>query len=65
MASFEYNHPLISHKIAILRMKRKQIQSYLERSFEWDSFSYGMYEAAKDLKLKSISVKTPIQKQNN
>ena len=60
MAGFEYKHPLISHKISILRNINTDTKLFRESLNEIASLM--VYEATKDLKLKTITVETPIQK---
>ena len=60
MAVFEYKHPLISHKISILRNINTDTKLFRESLNEIASLM--VYEATKDLKLKTITVETPIQK---
>ncbi|CAM3101713.1 uracil phosphoribosyltransferase [Streptobacillus ratti] len=59
MAIFEYKHPLISHKLSILRNVDTDTKLFRESLNEIASLM--VYEATKDLKLKNITVKTPIQ----
>ncbi|SQA14699.1 Uracil phosphoribosyltransferase [Streptobacillus moniliformis] len=59
MAIFEYKHPLISHKLSILRNVETDTKLFRESLNEFASLM--VYEATKDLKLKNITVKTPIQ----
>ncbi|WP_066901543.1 uracil phosphoribosyltransferase [Streptobacillus notomytis] len=59
MAIFEYKHPLISHKLSILRNIETDTKLFRESLNEIASLM--VYEATKDLKLKNITVKTPIQ----
>ncbi|WP_064590237.1 uracil phosphoribosyltransferase [Streptobacillus moniliformis] len=59
MAIFEYKHPLISHKLSILRNVETDTKLFRESLNEIASLM--VYEATKDLKLKNITVKTPIQ----
>ena len=56
------SHPLIEHKLAILR--DKNTKSFQFRMLIDEISSYLLYEATKDLKLKNISVNTPIAKTN-
>ena len=60
MAVFEYKHPLINHKISILRNINTDTKLFRESLNEIASLM--VYEATKDLKLKTIIVETPIQK---
>lgn len=59
MAVFEYKHPLISHKLSILRSIDTDTKLFRESLNEIASLM--VYEATKDLKLKSIKTITPIQ----
>ena len=59
MAVFEYNHPLISHKLSILRNVNTDTKLFRESLNEIASLM--IYEATKDLKLKKTTITTPIQ----
>lgn len=59
MAIFEYKHPLISHKISILRNVETDTKLFRESLNEIASLM--VYEATRDLKLKTTTVTTPIQ----
>ena len=59
MAVFEYNHPLISHKLSILRNVNTDTKLFRESLNEIASLM--IYEATKDLKLKKTTMTTPIQ----
>ena len=59
MAVFEYNHPLISHKLSILRNVETDTKLFRESLNEIASLM--IYEATKDLKLKKTRITTPIQ----
>ncbi|CAM3160255.1 uracil phosphoribosyltransferase [Streptobacillus felis] len=59
MAIFEYKHPLISHKLSILRNVETDTKLFRESLNEIASLM--VYEATKDLKLKNVTVTTPIQ----
>lgn len=59
MAVFEYKHPLISHKLSILRSIDTDTKLFRESLNEIASLM--VYEATKDLKLKSTKTITPIQ----
>lgn len=59
MAVFEFTHPLISHKLSILRNKETDTKLFRESLNEIASLM--VYEATKDLKLKNIDVETPIE----
>lgn len=60
MEIFEFNHPLIQHKLSILRNKDTDTKSFRESLNEIASLM--IYEATKDLKLKEIVIETPIMK---
>ncbi len=54
------NHPLIQHKISILRDKKTGTKEFRELISEISTFL--CYEATKDAKLEEVEVETPIQK---
>ena len=56
----ELNHPLIEHKLAILRNKATGTKEFRELVFELAMFL--CYEAMKDAELKTKEIDTPIQK---
>jgi len=56
----EMNHPLIEHKLAILRNKNTGTKEFRELVSEIAMFL--CYEAMKDAKLETKEVETPIQK---
>ena len=56
----ELNHPLIEHKLAILRNKETATKEFRELVSELAMFL--CYEAMKDAKLESKEIETPIQK---
>ena len=58
----EMNHPLIEHKLAILRNKNTGTKEFRELISEIAMFL--CYEAMKDAKLENKEVETPIQKTN-
>ncbi|VWL85201.1 uracil phosphoribosyltransferase [Oceanivirga miroungae] len=58
MQIFEFNHPLIQHKLSILRNENTDTKLFRESLTEITSLM--IYEATKDLKLKLIETKTPI-----
>ncbi|WP_067138933.1 uracil phosphoribosyltransferase [Oceanivirga salmonicida] len=60
MEIFEFNHPLIQHKLTILRNKETDTKSFRESLNEIASLM--IYEATKDLKTKEVEVETPIMK---
>ena len=56
----ELDHPLIVHKLAILRDERTGTKEFRELISEIASVL--CYEAMKDVKLKKVETKTPIEK---
>lgn len=60
MKEFILNHPLIEHKISILRRKDTSTKEFRELISELAMFL--CYEALRDAKLESIEVDTPIAK---
>ena len=56
----ELNHPLITHKLAILRDKRTSTKEFRELVSEIAMFV--CYEAMRDAKLESAVIETPITK---
>ena len=60
MKEFILDHPLIKHKISILRRKDTSTKEFRELISELAMFL--CYEALKDAKLESIDVETPITK---
>ena len=56
---FELNHPLIEHKLAILRDEKTGTKEFRELTSEIAMFL--CYEAMKDVKLKSVEIKTPLE----
>ena len=56
----ELNHPLIIHKLAILRDEKTGTKEFRELISEIASVL--CYEAMKDVKLKDVETKTPIEK---
>ena len=56
----ELNHPLITHKLAILRDKKTGTKEF--REIIGEIASVLCYEAMKDVKLKKVVVKTPLEK---
>lgn len=56
----ELNHPLVEHKLAILRDKKTGTKEFREIISEIASIL--CYEAMKDVKLKKVKIKTPIEK---
>ena len=57
---FELKHPLITHKMAILRDKKTGTKEFRELVNEIAMFL--CYEAMSDAKLESVSIETPIEK---
>ncbi len=57
---YELNHPLITHKLAILRDKKTGTKEFRELVTEISMFL--CYEAMKDAKLISHEIETPIEK---
>ena len=55
----ELNHPLVEHKLAILRDKKSGTKEFREIISEIASIL--CYEAMKDVKLKKVKIKTPIE----
>lgn len=62
MAVYELKHPLIEHKLTNLRNKNTDTKLFRESLNEIAGLM--VYEATKHLKLKEITVETPIQKTN-
>lgn len=60
MAVIEINHPLIEHKMTILRNIETDTKSFRENLNEIAKLM--TYEATKNLKLQSIEVQTPLMK---
>ena len=58
----ELNHPLIEHKLAILRNKETGTKEFRELVSELAMFL--CYEAMKDAQLEQKEIETPIQKTN-
>ena len=56
----ELNHPLITHKLAILRDKNTGTKKFRELVSEISMFL--CYEAMSDAKLENITIETPIKK---
>lgn len=62
MKAIELKHPLIEHKLAILRDKKTGTKEFRELVKE---ISMSLcYEAMKDAKLEEVEIETPIQKMN-
>lgn len=60
MKTIELNHPLIEHKLAILRNKETGTKEFRELIGEIAMFL--CYEAMKDAKLEEVEIETPIEK---
>lgn len=60
MKTIELNHPLIQHKLAILRDKKTGTKEFRELVNEIGTFL--CYEAMKDAKLEKCEIETPICK---
>jgi uracil phosphoribosyltransferase len=60
MQVIELNHPLIEHKLAILRDKKTGTKEFRELVSEIAMFL--CYEAMKDVKLETVEIETPIEK---
>lgn len=60
MRAIELNHPLIEHKLSILRDKNTGTKEFRELIEEIGMFL--CYEAMKDVKLDSVEIETPITK---
>lgn len=60
MKAIELNHPLIQHKIAILRDKETGTKEFRELAEEIAMFL--CYEALKDAELEEKEIETPIEK---
>jgi len=60
MKVIELNHPLIEHKLAILRDKKTGTKEFRELVSEIASLL--CYEALKDAKLDSVEIETPLEK---
>lgn len=60
MKTIELNHPLIEHKLAILRDEKTGTKEFREIVKEISIFL--CYEAMKEVKLKPVEIKTPITK---
>ena len=56
----ELNHPLITHKLAILRDKKTGTKEFRELVEEIGMFL--CYEALKDIELEEVEIQTPIEK---
>lgn len=58
MAVFEFNHPLIEHKLTNLRNEQTDTKLFRESLNEIAGLM--VYEATKDLELKEVDITTPI-----
>ena len=59
MSVVELNHPLVEHKLAILRDEKTGTKEFRELISEIASLL--CYEAMKEVKLKNVTIKTPIE----
>ena len=59
---FELDHPLITHKLTILRDKKTGTKEFRELVEELSMFL--CYEAMRDAKLDKVTIETPIEKLN-
>ena len=62
MSVFELNHPLVSHKLTILRDKKTGTKEFRELIGELSTML--CYEAMKDAKLDNCEIETPLCKMN-
>ena len=62
MGVIELNHPLVSHKLTVLRNKNTGTKEFREIIGELSMIL--CYEAMKDAKLENVEIETPIQKMN-
>lgn len=60
MKAIELKHPLIEHKLSILRNKETGTKEFRELVKEIAMFL--CYEAMKDAKLEKVEIETPIEK---
>ena len=60
MKAIELNHPLVEHKLSILRNKKTGTKEFREIVSELATML--CYEAMKDAELNEIEIETPIQK---
>ena len=60
MKTIELHHPLIEHKLAVLRDKKTGTKEFRELISEIAMFL--CYEAMKDAKLESVEIETPLEK---
>ena len=60
MNEFVLNHPLITHKLAILRNVNTGTKEFRELVTEISIFL--MYEAMRDAKLEEQTIETPLEK---
>jgi len=60
MNVIELNHPLIEHKLAVLRDEKTGTKEFRELVSEIAMFL--CYEAMKDVKLEKVEIKTPLEK---
>ena len=62
MKAIILNHPLVTHKLSILRDKKTGTKEFRELISELSSFL--CYEALRDAKLKEVEIETPLTKMN-
>ena len=62
MGIYELKHPLIEHKLAILRNKKTGTKEFRELISELAMFL--CYEAMRDAELENIEIETPVQRTN-
>lgn len=60
MKTIELNHPLIEHKLAVLRDKKTGTKEFRELISEIAMFL--CYEAMKDAELEAVEIETPLEK---
>ncbi len=57
---YEFNHPLIQHKVSLMRMKTTSVKEFRELANEIASLMG--YEATRNLPVKQVEIETPISK---
>ena len=62
MKAIILNHPLVTHKLSILRDKKTGTKEFRELISELSSFL--CYEALRDAKLREVEIETPLTKMN-
>ena len=60
MKAIILNHPLVAHKLSILRDKKTGTKEFRELISELSSFL--CYEALRDAELKEVEIETPLTK---